>query len=71
MPSMSGKGHNDILSTVVSQLNELKSSTSDEDKPLPSLRLKYHPFYCDKEVRFMIIFLIVDTILVFLLDHYL
>ena len=51
MPSMSGKGHNDILSTVVSQLNELKSSTSDEDKPLPSLRLKYHPFYCDKEVR--------------------
>ncbi|XP_019858990.1 PREDICTED: neuroblastoma-amplified sequence-like [Amphimedon queenslandica] len=50
MPSMSGKGHNDILSTAVSQLNELKSSTTDGAKPLPSFRLKYHPFYCDKEI---------------------
>uniref|UniRef100_A0A1X7SF03 Uncharacterized protein n=1 Tax=Amphimedon queenslandica TaxID=400682 RepID=A0A1X7SF03_AMPQE len=50
MPSMSGKGHNDILSTAVSQLKELKSSTTDGAKPLPSLRLKYHPFYCDKEI---------------------
>ena len=47
---MSGKDHNDILTTVLFQLNELKSSTSDGADPLPHLKLNHHPFYCDKEV---------------------
>ena len=55
MPSMSGKDHNDILTTVLFQLNELKSSTSDGADPLPHLKLNHHPFYCDKEVSVNIV----------------